>query len=103
MYLQNARNERFRPPSVDETIRRLKQCQPAPLDWYRTRSLKMELLSAAEKSLDHDVIVTVVLFLKRTLSNPLFRQTLTANVSAADHYVAYLKEMGDNEELIDTL
>lgn len=86
----------------------------------------MDLLDAALHSLDHSVIISVsilrtmstphmatvsvtvtqfqvLLFLKRTLVTTLFREVLVMKSDAASHYVAYLKEAGDAQELTDTL
>lgn len=45
----------------------------------------------------------VVLFLKRTLSDWLFRDVLLHNPLAANHYIAHLRELSKFDELTDSL
>ncbi|KAH7715078.1 SPE-39 protein [Aphelenchoides avenae] len=102
-HLEHVRQERFQPVGVAEAVKRLRNCEPIALDFYRSKQQKMDLLDAALHSLDHSVIISVLLFLKRTLVTTLFREVLVMKSDAASHYVAYLKEAGDAQELTDTL
>ncbi|CAD5223721.1 unnamed protein product [Bursaphelenchus okinawaensis] len=102
-YLDKVRAERFEPPSVETTIKRLKRCDPVALDFYKSKQDKVELLDEAINSRDNDVILTVVLFLKKTLIVSIFREILIFKPEAAEVYITYLRESNDTNELIDTL
>ncbi|CAD5232297.1 unnamed protein product [Bursaphelenchus xylophilus] len=102
-YLDRVRSERFEPPSVETTIKRLRRCEPVALDFYKSKQDKTELLDEAINSQDTDVILTVVLFLKRTLISSIFREILIFKPEAAEVYVTYLRECNETNELIDTL
>jgi hypothetical protein len=45
----------------------------------------------------------VLLFLRRTLTSGIFRELLLDHPTAADIYVSYLREAGDDDELSTTL
>uniref|UniRef100_A0A7E4UV39 Vps16_C domain-containing protein n=1 Tax=Panagrellus redivivus TaxID=6233 RepID=A0A7E4UV39_PANRE len=102
-HLEFVRAERFKPPSPEEAVRRLCACQPVALDFYRSRQNKVDLLDAALVTLDRDVIVRVVLFLKSSVSNAIFREVLIFKPDAAAAYLSHLRESGDTDELIDSL
>ncbi|KAI1713721.1 dnaJ domain-containing protein [Ditylenchus destructor] len=102
-HFENIRKERYKPLPVYEAVKRLRQCQPVSLDLYKSKQDKQNLLEAALDTCDHDVICVVVLFLKRTLANAIFREMLIMKESAAEHYVQYLRESGDHSELCDSL
>jgi len=94
---------RNKPLPVSDTVRRLAEGNSVSLDLYKSKKKKIEILDSAVESLDWDSIITVILFLKCTLSNCLFRQILLSRTIAAECYVSYLKEMKNFVELIDTL
>lgn len=102
-YFENADANRYKTPSVTETIKRLSRCEPVALDFYRSKQEKMCLLDTALELNDWDVVVTILLFFKTTLKNSIFRQCLLERPVAARHYITYLRESGENQELIDTL
>uniref|UniRef100_A0A914HYI0 Uncharacterized protein n=1 Tax=Globodera rostochiensis TaxID=31243 RepID=A0A914HYI0_GLORO len=102
-YFESACDSRYKTPPVHETARRLCRAEPVALDLYKSHREKMELLQAALAECDWDGIMTVLLFIKRTLSNALFRQCLMEHPKAARHYITYLRETGDSTELADTL
>ncbi|KJH40622.1 hypothetical protein DICVIV_13419 [Dictyocaulus viviparus] len=102
-HLEALRYDRYRAPDVKEAVRRLLKGDPVSLEWYRSKEEKMQLLDAAIDIVDGNVILTVVLFLKNTLMDSLFRDILLRKPQAADEYVAYLKVTRDYEELTTTL
>lgn len=102
-HFENIRKERFQPLPVKDTIKRLKKCQPVSLDLYKTKKQKLDLLEVALDSLDHDIIITVILYLKNTLSKSIFCEILITTESAADHYILYLRESNKATDLVDTL
>ncbi|VDK66959.1 unnamed protein product [Anisakis simplex] len=73
------------------------------MDLYRSKREKLELLDEALRSFDGNAITAVILFLRRSLSESLFREILLEKSVAADHYVAYLKEVEDFDQLATTL
>ncbi|KAK6037960.1 hypothetical protein COOONC_24535, partial [Cooperia oncophora] len=85
-HLEAVRHDRYRAPDVKEAVRRL-----------------LKLLDAAIDIIDGNVILAVVLFLKSSLMDSLFRDLLLRKPQAADEYVAYLKTARDYDELTTTL
>uniref|UniRef100_A0A0M3J6G6 Spermatogenesis-defective protein 39 (inferred by orthology to a C. elegans protein) n=1 Tax=Anisakis simplex TaxID=6269 RepID=A0A0M3J6G6_ANISI len=101
-HLEHVRHERFRAADPLLTIRRLLTGEAITMDLYRSKREKLELLDEALRSFDGNAI-TVILFLRRSLSESLFREILLEKSVAADHYVAYLKEVEDFDQLATTL
>uniref|UniRef100_F1L335 VPS33B-interacting protein n=1 Tax=Ascaris suum TaxID=6253 RepID=F1L335_ASCSU len=102
-HLEQVRHDRFRAADPVLTVRRLMNGEPVTMDLYRSRKEKLDLLDEALNSFDGNVITAVILFLKRSLSDSIFREILLPKSVAADHYVAYLKEMEDFDQLTTTL
>ncbi|TKR60479.1 hypothetical protein L596_027721 [Steinernema carpocapsae] len=102
-HLENVRADRFRAVDVEETIRRLMRCEPVALDFYRSKQEKLDLIDAAIRAIDTDVILTVVLYLKSSLTDSIFRGILLRKPEAAEAYIAYLEEVHDFSELTHTL
>jgi hypothetical protein len=73
------------------------------LNVYKGKEEKLYLLDFAIDSNDGNAITSVVLFLQRTLKPALFNHELSKRSLAADHYVYYLKEMQQINDLIDIL
>uniref|UniRef100_A0A0K0DPD8 Vps16_C domain-containing protein n=1 Tax=Angiostrongylus cantonensis TaxID=6313 RepID=A0A0K0DPD8_ANGCA len=97
------RYDRYRAPDIKEAVRRLLKGDPVSLEWYRSKEEKLQLLDAAIDIVDGNVILTVVLFLKNTLMDSLFRDILLRRPQAADEYISYLKLTRDYDELTTTL
>ncbi|XGW07468.1 hypothetical protein V3C99_010556 [Haemonchus contortus] len=102
-HLEAVRHDRYRAPDVKEAVRRLLKGDPVSLEWYRSKEEKVQLLEAAIDIVDGNVILAVVLFLKSTLMDSLFRDLLLRKPQAADEYIAYLKTTRDYDELTTTL
>ncbi|VDD91543.1 unnamed protein product [Enterobius vermicularis] len=102
-YLEQLKRERYTAADPEVTVRRLRNGEPVTLDLYRSKKEKLELLSSALDSLDGNAINAVILFLKRTFSESLFREVLLENVVAADHYLSLLKQLNDYSTLAMTL
>uniref|UniRef100_A0A1I7XMD6 Vps16_C domain-containing protein n=1 Tax=Heterorhabditis bacteriophora TaxID=37862 RepID=A0A1I7XMD6_HETBA len=102
-HLETVRHDRFRALDVKEAVRHMLKGDPVSLDLYRSKKDKMQLLDAAIDIVDGNVIQTVVLFLKRTLADSIFRDILLRKREAAEEYIAYLKQTKDYEELTTTL
>ncbi|KAF7632887.1 hypothetical protein Mgra_00007746 [Meloidogyne graminicola] len=102
-YFEIDYKNRFNPPSISEAVRRLCLCEPVSLDLYISKKDKFDLLDEGLQSYNWDVVVMIVLFLKRTLDNSIFRSALIERPDAAQYYVTYLRESGEYEELLYTL
>ncbi|VDL76168.1 unnamed protein product [Nippostrongylus brasiliensis] len=100
---QAIRYDRYRAPDVKEAVRRLLKGDPVSLEWYRTKLEKIQLLDAAVDVVDGNVILAVVLFLKNSLMDSLFRDILLMRPRAAEEYLTYLKTTRDHDELANTL
>ncbi|KAK6032750.1 kinesin motor domain protein, partial [Ostertagia ostertagi] len=88
---------------AQQAVRRLLKGDPVSMEWCRSKEEKMQLLDAAIDIVDGSVILAVVLFLKSTLMNSLFRDLLLRRSQAADEHVAYLKATRECDELATTL
>ncbi|KIH58082.1 hypothetical protein ANCDUO_11718 [Ancylostoma duodenale] len=97
--IQAVRHDRYRAPDVKEAVRRLLKGDPVSLEWYRSKEEKVQLLDAAIDIVDGNV----VLFLKSSLMDSLFRDILLRKPQAAEEYIAYLKITRDYDELTTTL
>ncbi|CAK5032430.1 unnamed protein product [Meloidogyne enterolobii] len=102
-YFEADYKNRFKPLPINETVRRLCNCEPTSLDLYISKQDKLDLLDEGLESGNWDVVITIILFIKRTLDNPIFRSILMERPEAAQYYVTYLKESGDRQELLYTL
>ncbi|EYC36258.1 hypothetical protein Y032_0914g3028 [Ancylostoma ceylanicum] len=102
-HLEAVRHDRYRAPDVKEAVRRLLKGNPVSLEWYRSKEEKVQLLDAAIDIVDGNVILAVVLFLKSSLMDSLFRDILLRKPQAAEEYIAYLKITRDYDELTTTL
>jgi len=81
---------------------------------FRGLSDKLNLLDYAIKVGDGDVIVKIILFMKRTLNETTFQRYIFQRPTATDHYCNYLRQTKDSgpnngpngqniDELIETL
>uniref|UniRef100_A0A915M908 Uncharacterized protein n=1 Tax=Meloidogyne javanica TaxID=6303 RepID=A0A915M908_MELJA len=102
-YFEADYKNRFKPLPINETVRRLCNCEPTSLDLYISKKDKLDLLDEGLESGNWDVVITIIQFIKRTLDNPIFRSILMERPEAAQIYVTYLKESGDRQELLYTL
>ncbi|EFO16596.2 hypothetical protein LOAG_11909 [Loa loa] len=101
--LLQVRLERYRAADPQLTIRRLLRNDSVSLDLYRSKKEKLDLLDAALESCDGNVIIAVVLALERSLETSIFLDILKQKPVAACHYVAYLKDTKNFDQLTSTL
>jgi len=73
------------------------------LNVYKGKEEKLSLLDNAIDSNDGNTITSVILFLQRTLKPAIFNYELSKRPLAADHYIYYLKEVEQINELVDIL
>lgn len=102
-HLEQVRLERYRAADPEHTIRRLLRNDSVSLDLYRSKKEKLDLLEAALESYDGNVIIAVVLALERSLKTSIFLDILKQKPVAAHHYVSYLKDMKNYDQLTSTL
>ncbi|XP_022915154.1 vacuolar protein sorting-associated protein 16B [Onthophagus taurus] len=77
-------------PVVEETIKKLFLGVPCVLDHYRDLEQKLELLQKACETFDGNVILKVVLFLRRTLNDTNFHYHISKHKIALNQYTNYL-------------
>nr|CAD7450438.1 unnamed protein product [Timema bartmani] len=94
---------RWTPPPVDETIKKILLGRPFSLELYRSLALKTELLDAAINMGDGNAILGVVLFLMKTLKKSQVYQLLRTRPAAVNQYSHYLTTRLQVNELTDLL
>lgn len=77
-------------PPVSSVILKMLQKKPFSLECFRALYEKEKLLDEAIKCGDSDVILTVVLFLNRTLKQKYFYAIVQLRPAAITQYVNYL-------------
>ncbi|VBB31652.1 unnamed protein product, partial [Acanthocheilonema viteae] len=102
-HLEQVRLERYRAADPELTVRRLLRNDSVSLDLYRSKREKLDLLNVALESCDGNVIIAVVLALERSLETSTFLDILKQKSVAAHHYVAYLKDSKNFDQLASTL
>ncbi|XP_054273137.1 vacuolar protein sorting-associated protein 16B [Macrosteles quadrilineatus] len=90
-------------PDAKKTVRKMMLKEPFILELFRSLKDKKKLLQEAIDLGDGDTILTVVIFLSRTLKKTYFNQILLEMPVAATHYVAYLSTRMKVSELTDLL
>lgn len=83
-----------------ETVNQIIFNQSCSLDGFKSLKDKRSLIEAAVSSNDGEAIMTVILFLKRTLSRPLFVDLICQSDHAVlNQYISYLKQSSQFDEL----
>uniref|UniRef100_A0A1B6LGY4 Vps16 C-terminal domain-containing protein n=1 Tax=Graphocephala atropunctata TaxID=36148 RepID=A0A1B6LGY4_9HEMI len=90
-------------PNPKKTVRKMMLKQPFMLELFRSLESKKQLLREAVSLGDGDSILTVVVYLSRTLKKTYFNQILLELPVAAVHYAAYLSTRARTAELSDLL
>lgn len=80
----------YAPPSVLSVIRKILLKKPYSLEVFRARHEKESLLYEAIKSGNGDAILTIVLFLQRTLKKKYFHSIMQQHPEAAKHFINFL-------------
>eukprot|EP00118_Oscarella_pearsei_P006593 m.30018 g.30018 ORF g.30018 m.30018 type:complete len:273 (+) comp31283_c0_seq2:69-887(+) len=94
-----ARRTRWEALPVEDTVRRMMLGEPYCLEFYKSLEQKMDLLSTAIKYHDGNCILAALLFLKRTLAYRKFFTVLAKTPEAETHYLAYLQQRGESDDL----
>ncbi|CAH0555201.1 unnamed protein product [Brassicogethes aeneus] len=93
-------NQRVVAP-VEETIKKMSYSQKYYLPQYQQFDEKMLLLDLAIETLDGNVIIKIVLFLKATLRQNIFYHQVAKRKLAVRHYANYLISTSGFQELAD--
>ncbi|XP_021367352.1 spermatogenesis-defective protein 39 homolog isoform X2 [Mizuhopecten yessoensis] len=101
--LQRAKESGTTKLPVEDTVRCMITGEPFSLEVYRCREEKIELLDRALNTHDGNAIITIVLFLQRTIKTSIFNLELQKRPVAVNHYINYLKNHYDFEVLVDLL
>lgn len=80
----------YAPPSVLSVIRKILLKKTYTLEPFRARQEKESLLIEAERNGNGDAILTVVLFLQRTLKKKYFNAIMQMHPEAVKHYINFL-------------
>ncbi|XP_022212478.2 vacuolar protein sorting-associated protein 16B [Drosophila obscura] len=90
-------------PDLEVTAQKLLQGKTAPLEMFRSLHEKQQLLDTLLCNGGGHAVVTVLLFLKRTLNAEQFHGILKQRPKALEQYLSYLRESGDVSSHIDLL
>ncbi|KAG5861432.1 hypothetical protein JTB14_000468 [Gonioctena quinquepunctata] len=86
---------------VEETIKKMFNGQKYSLEVYKKFSDKLLLLDSAVNTMDGNIILNVILFLKSTLRQNIFNHQLAKRTIALKHYSNHLIVNNQYEELAD--
>ena len=75
--------------------------KPFWFDLYKSKKDKINILNEAIKSNDGNAILSVVLFIKRTLTSENFYDIILTNQIALNHYSFYLEQMNDLNQIFE--
>lgn len=87
---RRAQETSYAPLSTSSVIRKILLKKPYSLECYRARHEKESLLIEAIKSGNGDAILTVVLFLQRTLKKKYFHSIMQLHPEAVKHFINFL-------------
>eukprot|EP01097_Dermamoeba_algensis_P000811 TRINITY_DN1294_c0_g1_i1.p1 TRINITY_DN1294_c0_g1~~TRINITY_DN1294_c0_g1_i1.p1 ORF type:complete len:439 (+),score=91.66 TRINITY_DN1294_c0_g1_i1:101-1417(+) len=92
--IDELKQEREKRVTSHSLIQRLRKGDNSWISECKTFAQKRELLEEALTSLDPEVILTVLLYLKESLSEKLFFQLLKRNSFLLDQYISFLRREG---------
>ncbi|XP_016989047.1 vacuolar protein sorting-associated protein 16B [Drosophila rhopaloa] len=90
-------------PNLEATAQKLLQGKTAPLEMFKSLQEKQQLLDTLLVQGGGHAVITVLLFLKRTLNSIQFYGILRERPKALEQYLSYLKESGDLASHIELL
>ena len=99
--LEKIQHARFVPLHPKETVRCIFLGQQYSLEFYKTWLDKLALIDAAIELCDGNAILTVVLFLRQTLSRSKLAEALATRPQAIRQLVVYLEKRGLFNDLVD--
>ncbi|KAF4070826.1 hypothetical protein AMELA_G00278110 [Ameiurus melas] len=89
--------------SPEETVRRMRKGKAYSLERFRSLQDKLLLLDEAVSAHDGNVITAVLIYLKKSLDKEILYRELMLREIALQHYVHYLKEMGEQKLLVELM
>ncbi|CAI5451973.1 unnamed protein product [Caenorhabditis angaria] len=90
-HLETVRHDRFRPLNVEKAIERMIEGNEVSLDNYRSYNEKHQLIESASNVHDNNILFKVVIFLEKSLKEPLFFKLMATRKEACRVYVNYLQ------------
>ncbi|XP_017076323.1 LOW QUALITY PROTEIN: vacuolar protein sorting-associated protein 16B [Drosophila eugracilis] len=90
-------------PNLEATAQKLLQGKTAPLEMFKSLQEKQQLLDTLTAQGGGHAVITVLLFLKRTLNTVQFHGILRERPKTLEQYLSYLKESGDLASHIELL
>ncbi|CAB3996794.1 Hypothetical predicted protein, partial [Paramuricea clavata] len=101
--VSSLRKQHKKAPQPDETVRKLMLNQPCVLELYKSLDGKISLLDEAITLGDGDALITVVLFLKKTVKPSIFLKEIKKRPVAVRHLTFFMKAQYEYDELIKLL
>lgn len=87
---RKAKETCYAPPQVSSVIRKILLKKPYSLECFKAIHEKERLLQEAVQCGNGDAILSVVLFLQRTLKKKYFHSIMQMNSEAVKHFVNFL-------------
>lgn len=88
--LRRKTQQRYHAPPPNVAVTQMLLKKPCPLHCFRAIDEKEALLDEAIGSGDGDAILSVILFMKKTLKTSLFNKIIQTRPDAIRHYINYL-------------
>ncbi|XP_022094600.1 spermatogenesis-defective protein 39 homolog [Acanthaster planci] len=98
--LKSVERGRWEALPVADTVTRIITGEPYSLEPYRSLQDKLSLLDAAIGYHDGNAILTIVMFLKRTLSKAVFCEEIRRRQVAASQYIAFIKKHKEKRDIV---
>ncbi|KAG9481717.1 spermatogenesis-defective protein 39 homolog [Eleutherodactylus coqui] len=89
--------------STEESVRRMQRGKMCSMERFRSLKEKLQLLDEAVRLHDGNVITAVLIFLKRTLRSDILFRELKIRQVALRHFIHLLKEISDQQLLMELL
>ncbi|XP_043654785.1 vacuolar protein sorting-associated protein 16B [Drosophila teissieri] len=90
-------------PNLEATAQKLLQGKTAPLEMFKSLQEKQQLMDTLMAQGGGHAVITVLLFLRRTLNTTQFHGILRERPKALEQYLSYLRESGDLASHIELL
>ncbi|XP_038074329.1 spermatogenesis-defective protein 39 homolog [Patiria miniata] len=96
--LKSVERSRWAALPVADTVTRIITGEPYSLEPYRSLQDKLSLLDVAIGYHDGNAILTIVMFLRRTLSKTVFYDEMRRRPVAASQYIAFIKKQNEQSD-----
>ncbi|XP_065919999.1 spermatogenesis-defective protein 39 homolog [Dysidea avara] len=98
--IETFKEQRWKGPPIEETVRRLLCGKPCALDYYKSKEEKKELLQAVINTLDSNCIMKVILYIRATSRIGVLVAIVKDQPVAINHFASYLRQNREFDELI---